>query len=118
MGKWALRGPQARRAPPISSRRSLDIGSKTLGPPRRPRLLPAYVLGGRAASEAAIERARAAGYAALVVTIDTPVAGLRERDYRNGIKELLSGSLWTPCRSFPPCSPGRPGSPGSGATAA
>jgi L-lactate dehydrogenase (cytochrome) len=29
-----------------------------------------------------------------VVTVDTPVAGLRERDYRNGIKELLSGSLW------------------------
>jgi L-lactate dehydrogenase (cytochrome) len=40
-----------------------------------------------------IERARVAGCAALVVTIDTPVAGLRERDYRNGMKELMSGSL-------------------------
>src|SRR4029078_3836485 len=29
-----------------------------------------------------------------VVTIDTPVAGLRERDLRNGIKELLSGNPW------------------------
>ena len=38
----------------------------------------------------AIARAKAAGYTALVVTIDTPVAGLRERDLRNGIKELLS----------------------------
>ena len=38
----------------------------------------------------AIARAKAAGYRALVVTIDTPVAGLRERDFRNGIKELLS----------------------------
>ena len=37
---------------------------------------------------AAIERARAAGFTALVVTIDTPVAGLRERDLRNGVKEL------------------------------
>ena len=37
-----------------------------------------------------IARAKAAGYRALVVTIDTPVAGLRERDLRNGIKELLS----------------------------
>ena len=35
-------------------------------------------------------RARAAGYSALVVTIDTPVAGLRERDVRNGTKELLA----------------------------
>jgi L-lactate dehydrogenase (cytochrome) len=38
----------------------------------------------------AIARARAAGFSALVVTIDTPVAGLRERDFRNGIKELLA----------------------------
>ncbi|HEV8117062.1 MAG TPA: alpha-hydroxy acid oxidase, partial [Thermoanaerobaculia bacterium] len=52
-----------------------------------------YLVGGRAASESALERARKAGYSALVVTIDTPVAGLRERDYRNGMKELLSGSL-------------------------
>jgi isopentenyl diphosphate isomerase/L-lactate dehydrogenase-like FMN-dependent dehydrogenase len=48
-----------------------------------------YVLGGRGAAEAAIERARVAGFSALVVTIDTPVAGLRERDLRNGVKELL-----------------------------
>ena len=39
---------------------------------------------------ASIERARKAGYSALVVTIDTPVAGLRERDLRNGMKELLT----------------------------
>jgi L-lactate dehydrogenase (cytochrome) len=39
---------------------------------------------------AAIERARAAKFNALVVTIDTPVAGLRERDVRNGVKELAS----------------------------
>src|SRR6266478_5400849 len=51
------------------------------------------VAGGRAAAEGAIERARAAGFSALVVTIDTPVAGMRERDSRNGVKELLSGSL-------------------------
>ena len=48
-----------------------------------------YLLGGRGAAEAAIERARVAGFSALVVTIDTPVAGLRERDVRNGVKELL-----------------------------
>jgi L-lactate dehydrogenase (cytochrome) len=48
-----------------------------------------YLLGGRGAAEAAIERARVAGFSGLVVTIDTPVAGLRERDLRNGVKELL-----------------------------
>jgi isopentenyl diphosphate isomerase/L-lactate dehydrogenase-like FMN-dependent dehydrogenase len=49
-----------------------------------------YLVGGRDVASAAIARARAAGFSALVVTIDTPVAGLRERDYRNGITELLS----------------------------
>jgi len=52
-----------------------------------------YLLGGRGASEAALERARVAGFSALVVTIDTAVAGMRERDYRNGLAQLLSGSL-------------------------
>jgi L-lactate dehydrogenase (cytochrome) len=61
-----------------------------------------YLLGGRAAAEAVIERARVAGCAALVVTVDTPVAGLRERDYRNGIKELLSGSFWDKLPFLPP----------------
>jgi len=37
-----------------------------------------------------ISRAKTAGYSALVITIDTPVSGMRERDYRNGVKELLS----------------------------
>jgi len=53
-----------------------------------------YLLGGRAAAEAAIHRARVAGYSALVVTIDTAVAGLRERDVRNGTAQLLGGTLW------------------------
>ncbi len=53
-----------------------------------------YLMGGRAAAEASIERAREAGFNALVVTIDTAVSGIRERDHRNGMKELLSGSLF------------------------
>src|SRR5881398_3024128 len=52
-----------------------------------------YLVGGRDCALAAIERARKAGYSALVVTIDTPVAGFRERDLRNGARELLSGNL-------------------------
>jgi L-lactate dehydrogenase (cytochrome) len=53
-----------------------------------------YVPGGREVAEAAIARARAAGYAALVVTIDTPVSGMRERDFRHGVKPLLTGRFF------------------------
>jgi len=49
-----------------------------------------YLVGGREAAEGAIERARKAGFSALVVTVDTAVGGMRERDYRNGMNELLS----------------------------
>ena len=52
-----------------------------------------YLVGGRECALGGIERARKAGFSALVVTIDTPVAGFRERDLRNGAKELLSGKL-------------------------
>lgn len=51
-----------------------------------------YLIGGRDAAEAGIERARQAGYSALVITVDTSVSGLRERDLRNGMKELLAES--------------------------
>jgi len=53
-----------------------------------------YLMGGRAAAEGAIERAKKAGYSALAVTIDTPVAGLRERDFRNGMKEILDKNVF------------------------
>jgi L-lactate dehydrogenase (cytochrome) len=52
-----------------------------------------YLAGGRDCAAPAIERAKAAGFSALVVTIDTAVAGMRERDFRNGVKELLSGKI-------------------------
>ena len=52
-----------------------------------------YLLGGREAAEGSIDRARRAGFSALVITVDTPVAGMRERDPRNGMKELL-GTSW------------------------
>jgi L-lactate dehydrogenase (cytochrome) len=48
-----------------------------------------YLMGGREAAMGAMERAKKAGFAALVITIDTAVSGLRERDPRNGMKELL-----------------------------
>jgi L-lactate dehydrogenase (cytochrome) len=53
-----------------------------------------YLVGGREVARAAIARAKAAQYSALVVTIDTPVSGLRERDVRNGVRELASRRLF------------------------
>jgi L-lactate dehydrogenase (cytochrome) len=44
-----------------------------------------YVMRDRAAGKDLIERARAAGFEALVLTVDTPVAGARMRDVRNGL---------------------------------
>ena len=54
-----------------------------------------YLVGGRDVAMGVINRAKAAGYKALVVTIDTPVAGMRERDARNGVKQLLARNLST-----------------------
>ena len=51
-----------------------------------------YLIGGRDVATGAIERAKNCGCSALVVTVDTPVAGMRERDVRNGTKELVSGA--------------------------
>lgn len=53
-----------------------------------------YLLGGHDVALAAMERARHAGMSALVVTIDTPVAGMRERDLRNGMKQLTGSAIW------------------------
>lgn len=52
-----------------------------------------YLAGGREAASAALERAIKAGYSALFVTIDTPVAGNREKDFRNGMKELMGANI-------------------------
>src|SRR5690348_1631080 len=53
-----------------------------------------YLVGGREAAQAAIDRARQPCSTALLITVDTPVAGMRERDPRNGMKELLGASLF------------------------
>jgi isopentenyl diphosphate isomerase/L-lactate dehydrogenase-like FMN-dependent dehydrogenase len=71
----------------ISGHKLEDVRAASKGPV----FYQLYLMGGRGAAEAAIERARVAGFNALVVTIDTPVSGIRERDYRNGMKELISG---------------------------
>jgi L-lactate dehydrogenase (cytochrome) len=54
-----------------------------------------YLVGGRAAAEAALERAQNAGFSVLAVTVDTGAAGMRERDIRSGTAQLMSGNLLT-----------------------
>ncbi len=74
----------------LSGCRLEDVRAATSGPA----WYQLYLLGGRDAATAAIARARAAGFSALVVTVDTAVAGQRERDLRNGGRELVSGDPW------------------------
>ncbi|MEU1568628.1 alpha-hydroxy acid oxidase [Streptomyces mirabilis] len=57
-----------------------EIGAAATGP----WWFQLYVQRDRALTEDLVLRARAAGATACVVTVDTPVTGLRERDMRNG----------------------------------
>ena len=72
----------------MSGHKIEDVKAESTGPT----FYQLYLAGGRGAAEAAIGRAKAAGYKALFVTIDTPVAGNRERDARNGMKALMGGN--------------------------
>jgi L-lactate dehydrogenase (cytochrome) len=72
----------------ISGHKLEDVKAASAGPT----WYQLYLLGGREAAQAAIERAKNAGFSALVVTVDTAVSGLRERDFRNGMKELLGSN--------------------------
>jgi len=74
-----------------------DVKAATPGPV----FYQLYLIGGRKAAEATLERARNAGFSGLFVTIDTAVAGMRERDFRNGMKELIGGSIFDKIRFSP-----------------
>ena len=51
-----------------------------------------YLVGGKDVALKSIARAEKSGYSALVLTIDTPVAGIRLRDKRNGAETLIGGT--------------------------
>jgi L-lactate dehydrogenase (cytochrome) len=72
----------------LSGCRLEDVKKSTSGPA----WYQLYLCGGRDVASATIQRAKDAGYSALILTIDTAMAGLRERDVRNGAKELLTRS--------------------------
>ena len=81
----------------MSGHKIEDVKAQSSGPT----FYQLYLAGGRGAAEGAIARAKAAGYKALFVTIDTPVAGNRERDVRNGMKELMGANPFKKLRYIP-----------------
>ena len=60
-----------------------------------------YLVGGREVAMKGIARAKQAGYSALVLTIDTPVAGLRYRDKRNGSVQAINGGIFQKMKFAP-----------------
>jgi len=81
----------------LSGHRLEDVKAQSPGPT----FYQLYLAGGRAAAEGAIARAKAAGYKAIFVTIDTPVSGNRERDARNGMKELMGSNPFKKVKYLP-----------------
>src|SRR5688572_4560277 len=81
----------------LSGTRLEEVKAATTGPA----WYQVYLVGGRDVALAALGRARAAGFSAIVVTVDTPVAGRRERDLRNRVSRLVSGSLWSRLPAVP-----------------
>lgn len=55
--------------------------------------LQLYVMEDRSVAEQLLRRAKAAKFSALVLTVDVPVSGLREKDLRNGFKLPFKPSL-------------------------
>jgi len=73
----------------MSGHKLEDVAAATTGP----KWYQLYLAGGRPAAQAAIERAQAAGFTVLAITIDTGTFGNRERDVRNGTGALLGRSI-------------------------
>jgi (S)-mandelate dehydrogenase len=81
------RAAQAARVPFILSTASnTRIEDVRTAAPNATLWMQLYVMGERAIAERIVHRARAAGFEALVLTVDVPVGGLRERDLRHGFR--------------------------------
>ncbi len=81
-----------------------EVAAATEGP----KWFQLYGLGGHAGAESLVRRARALGYTALVVTVDTPIPGNRERDLHHGVTMPLRVTRETATR-FAPQALVRPG---------
>jgi isopentenyl diphosphate isomerase/L-lactate dehydrogenase-like FMN-dependent dehydrogenase len=68
----------------LSTTSSMALEDVAAAAPDADRWFQLYLVGGLTYSRGLVERAEAAGYRALVVTVDLPVLGWRERDQRSG----------------------------------
>ncbi len=73
----------------LSGTRLEEVKAATKGPA----WFQLYLCGGREIAAQGVQRAKDAGYSALILTIDTAVAGMRERDLRNGSREMIARRL-------------------------
>lgn len=69
----------------LSTMGTTSIEDVAAAAPEASRWFQLYVWRDRELTEAVVRRARAAGYTALVVTVDSPVVGKRVRDLHNGL---------------------------------
>ena len=69
----------------LSTMGTTSIEDVAAAAPDARRWFQLYVWQDRKAGEDLVARAREAGYEALVLTVDVPVAGARLRDVRNGL---------------------------------
>lgn len=70
----------------MSTTSSRTIEEVAAAAPDAERWFQLYIVGGMAYSRSLVERAEAAGFTALVLTVDLPVLGRRERDVRTGFE--------------------------------
>ena len=81
----------------LSGHRMEDVKAQSPGPT----FYQLYLAGGRGAAEGAIARAKAAGYAGAVRHHRHAGRGNRERDVRNGMKELMGSNPFKKLNIFP-----------------
>lgn len=77
----------------LSTISSLPVEDVASAAPGAPRWFQLYAPEDRDDCRALVERAVAAGYSAIVVTVDLPVPGNRERDVRNRFEVILGAHL-------------------------
>lgn len=70
----------------LSTTSSMSLEEVAAAAPDAERWFQLYIVGGMGYSRSLVERAEAAGYRAIVLTVDLPVLGKRERDVRLGFE--------------------------------
>ena len=70
----------------LSTTSSLSLEEVAAAAPDAERWFQLYIVGGMGYSRSLVERAEAAGYRAIVLNVDRPVLGRRERDVRLGFE--------------------------------